>query len=224
MVLFTLFLIACTPMIACNPSAPEAPPPPVATSPEPVAARPRVVFLGDSVTAGMGLGAEEAFPAQIARTWEAAGLFAEVVNAGVSGDTTAGGLRRLDWILSQKPEVVVVALGANDMLRGLPPEEAEANLRLLVTRAKAAGTAVVLVGMRANPTLGPDYVARFDGLYPRLAAELDVPLVPFLLEGVAGVEALNQADGIHPTAGGQAKVAAEVGAVVEPVLRARLGR
>lgn len=227
-------------LLACAPGTPETPPSPAITAdPPPVAleavasapaasatsaARPRVVFLGDSITAGMGLGVEDAFPAQLSRIWEAAGLPAEVVNAGVSGDTTAGGLRRLDWILGQKPDVVVLALGANDMLRGLPPEEAEANLRQMVTRSQAAGAAVVLVGMRANPTLGPDYVAKFDVLYPRLAAELEVPLVPFMLDGVAGVTALNQADGIHPTAEGQAKVAGLVGAAVEPVLRARLAR
>lgn len=206
---------------AVSPIAPAAVPPSPSAAPEPVARPVRVVFLGDSLTAGLGLGAEDAYPAQLGRTWRAAGLAVEVVNAGVSGDTTAGGASRLDWILGQKPDVVVVALGANDMLRGLPPEEAEANLRGILGRARAAGADPVLVGMKANPTLGPDYVTRFDGLYPRLAGELGVPLVPFLLDGVAGVPGLNQADGIHPTAEGQARLAALVGAVVEPVVRAR---
>ena len=213
-------------LVACNgAAAPTAPPP--APSPPPVevelAVSPpvRVVFLGDSLTAGLGLAAEEAYPAQLGRAWREAGLAVEVVNAGVSGDTTAGGVRRLDWLLGQKPAVVVVALGANDMLRGIPVEEIEANLRNIVRRSKEAGADVVLVGMRANPTLGPDYGAGFDGIYPRLAAELAVPLVPFLLEGVAGVPALNQPDGLHPTAAGQARLAGLVGPTVEPVVRAR---
>lgn len=188
---------------------------------DPAASGPRVVFLGDSLTAGLGLPGDQAYPAVIGRAFAEAGLPAQVVNAGVSGDTSAGGLRRVDWVLSQKPDVLVVALGANDMLRGLPPEECAKNLRAIVERARAAGADVLLVGMRANPTLGPEYVAKFDAIYPALAAELGVPLVPFLLDGIAAVPELNQADGIHPTAEGQVKMAAMVRAALEPLARAQ---
>lgn len=210
-------------LLACTPS-PEAPPPPattVAAAPAPVATGPRVVFLGDSLTAGMGLPAEEAYPAVLSRSLADAGLPAQVVNAGVSGDTSAGGLRRLDWILSQKPDVLVLALGANDMLRGLPTEELDQNLRAIVTRSRAAGADVLLLGMRANPTLGPEYVARFDAVYPGIASELGVPLVPFLLDGIAGDATLNQADGLHPTAVGQGRIADLVLPALQPLVRAR---
>lgn len=235
MSLLFLLLVGCGATSVAPPTAPEpdatpvpAPAPPASTPPNPAPPPPasatiRVVFLGDSLTAGLGLGAEDAYPAQLGRAWGAAGIPVTVVNAGVSGDTTAGGLRRLDWILGQHPDVVVVALGANDMLRGLPPAEAASNLRSIAVKCRDAGADVVLLGMRANPTLGPDYVAAFDAIYPQLAAELRVPLVPFLLEGVAGDPALNQADGVHPTAAGQGRLAARVGPVVEPVVRARLG-
>jgi acyl-CoA thioesterase-1 len=129
------------------------------------------------------------------------------VNAGVSGDTSAGGLRRLAWLLKQKPDVVVVELGANDGLRGQPLAGVEANLRDIVARSRAAGARVLLVGLRVPPSLGGDYARDFAAIYPRLARELDVPLVPFLLEGVAGDPDLNLPDGIHPNAEGQRRVA-----------------
>lgn len=198
--------------------APLAPPP--APAPAPAAASTRVVFLGDSLTAGMGLAADQAFPALLQDTWTAAGLSVEVVNAGVSGDTTAGGVRRIDWVLSQKPDLVVVELGANDMLRGLPVAEVEANLRTILTKTRDAGAAAVLLGMRADPSLGPDYGAAFDAVYPKLATEFSAPLVPFFLDGVAGVPALNQADGIHPTAEGHAKIAAAIEPTLRPALAA----
>lgn len=232
-------------LLACGnaPSAPAAPAPTTAvpttapataptTAPATTTAAPagsipasamlRVVFLGDSLTAGLGLGEAEAFPALLGERFGRAGLPVKVVNAGVSGDTTAGGLRRVEWVLGQKPDVVVVGLGGNDMLRGLPPEDTEANLRGILVRCRDAGAATVLLGMRANPTLGPDYAARFDPLYERLATELKVPLVPFLLEGVAGVAELNQADGIHPTAEGHRRVAELVAPTLEAVVRERL--
>lgn len=220
-----LLLAACDGPADPAPAAPaaDAPAPaapaPAAPAPAPAADALRVVFLGDSLTAGLGLAADDAFPARLGRDLAAAGLPVTVVNAGVSGDTTAGGLRRVDWVLQQAPAVVVVGLGGNDMLRGLPPAETRANLRGIVTRAQAAGAAVLLLGMRANPSLGADYVAAFDPLYPELAAELGVPLVPFLLEGVAGDPALNQADGIHPTAAGQARVAEHVRPALEALVR-----
>lgn len=207
--------VATTPAVA--PSATTAAPASLA----PIAAGPRIVFLGDSLTAGLGLALDDAFPARLGRALAAQGLPATVVNAGVSGDTSAGGLRRLDWLLGQKPDILVLALGANDMLRGLPPEECAANLRAIVDKARAAGAEVLLLGMRANPTLGPDYVAAFDGIYPSLAAPPSVTLVPFLLEGVAGVPALNQADGIHPTADGHARITDLVLPALAPLVRAR---
>ncbi len=167
------------------------------------ASGPLVVFLGDSLTAGLGLDQAQAYPALVGERLAAAGDPVRVVNAGVSGDTTAGGLRRLDWLLRQHPAVVVVCLGANDGLRGAPTEEIEANLRAIVRRAQAAGARVLLLGMRIPPNYGPDYAGRFQAIYPDLARELGVPLVPFLLAGVGGDPALNQADGIHPTARGQ---------------------
>jgi len=221
--LVALFALACAPASsvatapAVAPSTTRAAP----ASSTPVAAGPRVVFLGDSLTAGLGLGVDDAFPARLGRALAAQGLPATVVNAGVSGDTSAGGLRRLDWLLGQKPDILVLALGANDMLRGLPPEECAANLRAIVDKARAAGADVLLLGMRANPTLGPDYVAAFDAIYPSLAAPPGVTLVPFLLEGVAGVPALNQADGIHPTAEGHARITDMVLPALAPLVRAR---
>jgi acyl-CoA thioesterase-1 len=169
----------------------------------------RIVFLGDSLTAGLGLDEDQAFPAVVERELRKEGLPIQVVNAGVSGDTSAGGLSRLGWLLGQRPDVVVVGLGANDGLRALPLAETEKNLREIVRRAQAAGARVLLLGMRIPPNYGP-YADEFAALYPRLAEELDVPFVPFLLEGVGGVRDLNQADGIHPTAEGQEILAKNV--------------
>ena len=179
-----------------------------------------VVFLGDSLTAGYGLNEGQAYPARLAERLATEGLPFRAVNAGVSGDTSAGGLARLDWVLSSQPDVVVVELGPNDGLRGLDLEMTETNLRRIVTRIQEAGARVLLVGMRIPPNYGPDYAGRFAALYPRLAEELDVPLVPFLLQGVGGVPALNQGDGIHPTAEGQRRVAANVAPYLEPLVAA----
>lgn len=180
-----------------------------------------MVFLGDSLTAGYGLEAEQAYPVLVERRLEGQGVQVRALNAGVSGDTTAGGLSRLDWLLSQKPDVVVVGLGGNDGLRGLPVEQAERNLREIVRRAKSAGARVLLLGMQIPPNYGPEYARSFSEMYPRIAEEMDVPLVPFLLEGVGGVADLNQADGIHPTAKGQEKVADLVTPYVAEVLKAQ---
>jgi acyl-CoA thioesterase I len=163
-----------------------------------------LVALGDSLTAGYGLPADQAFPVQLQAALQADGLAARVINAGVSGDTSAGGLARLDWVLSAKPSAAIVALGANDVLRGVDPAETEANLDRILTRLKARGVRVLLAGMLAPPNLGPEYRAAFDAIYPRLAARHGVPLYPFLLQGVALDRALNQSDGIHPTAAGVA--------------------
>jgi acyl-CoA thioesterase I len=182
---------------------------------------PLVVFLGDSLTAGLGLDEDQAFPAVVEREIREEGIAIRAVNAGVSGDTSAGGLSRLSWLLGQRPAVVVVGLGANDGMRALPVEETEKNLREIVRRAQAAGARVLLLGMRIPPNYGPDYAGRFEAMYPRIAEDLEVPLVPFLLEGVGGIRSLNQEDGIHPTAEGQEVLAETVQPYLEKVLQER---
>ena len=200
-------------------AGPESSPPP---SPSPSAGdgRPVVAFLGDSLTAGYGLPAGQAFPAVLEERLAERGLPIRAVNAGVSGDTSAGGLARLDWVLSAEPDVVVVELGPNDGLRGLDLAMTEGNLRSIVQRSRDAGARVLLVGMRIPPNYGPDYAGDFAALFPRLAEELDVPLVPFLLEGVGGEADLNQGDGIHPTAEGQRILAVNVEPHLVPLVRA----
>lgn len=193
----------------------KAPAPPRAAvvdgaRPAPQTNEPLVIFLGDSLTAGLGLAENQAYPALLDRKLDEAGSPVRVLNAGVSGDTTAGGLSRLDWLLSQKPEVLVVGLGANDGLRALPVEETEKNLREIVRRAQAAGARVLLLGMQIPPNYGPEYTTAFAEMYPRIAKELDVPLVPFLLEKVGGIRELNLEDGIHPNAQGQEILAENV--------------
>lgn len=183
---------------------------------------PLVVFLGDSLTAGLGLPEDEAFPARIEAALAAEGFPVRVVNAGVSGDTSAGGVARLDWLLSQGPEVVVVGLGANDGLRGLPLEATEENLREIVRRSREAGARVVLLGMRIPPSYGLDYAGRFRELYEEVADDLDVPLVPFLLDGVAAKPALNLPDRIHPNARGHERMAETVYPYVEEALEEAL--
>ena len=188
---------------------------------DPAAARRRVVFLGDSLTAGLGLPIDEAYPSLIAKRLERRGQGWTVVNAGVSGDTSAGGLRRLDWAIEGGAAVVVVALGGNDGLRGLPVDELARNLDTIVSRAKATGAAVVVAGMEAPPNTGPDYTRRFREVYRDVAARHQVTLLPFLLDGVAGETDLNQADGIHPNREGARRVAEVVWRVLEPVIEAR---
>jgi acyl-CoA thioesterase-1 len=166
-----------------------------------------VVILGDSLTAGLGLAPDEAYPSLLQRRLAGEGLDVEVVNAGVSGDTSAGGLRRVDWALEGDVRVLVVALGGNDGLRGLPVADLRANLAAIVERAQARGVTVVLAGMEAPPNVGEAYTAEFRRAYRDVADRFDARLVPFLLEGVAGVDALNQRDGIHPTAEGARRIA-----------------
>ncbi len=178
-----------------------------------------VAFLGDSLTAGLGLPADQAYPSLLARELAADGFAVRVINAGVSGDTTAGGVRRLRWLLAQRPAVMVVGLGGNDGLRGQPVGEIEQNLRAIVVQSRQAGARVLLLGMQIPPNYGPDYTGAFAAIYPRVARDLHVPLVPFLLAGVGGIADLNQADGIHPTAAGQQKVAANVKPFLEQLLR-----
>jgi len=191
-----------------------------ATSHDTQVREPKVVFLGDSVTAGLHLDAAEAFPAVVERTLRAQGLPFRLANAGVSGDTSAGGLARLDWILKQKPAVVVVELGANDGLRGLPLATVEANLRAILERLKQQGVTTLLLGMRLPSNYGDEYTEAFYALYPRLASELGVALVPWFMEGVGGVAAMNLPDGLHPTPEGHRILAARVARGLAPLLSA----
>jgi acyl-CoA thioesterase-1 len=172
--------------------------------------RPLVVFLGDSIAAGFQLPEEQAFPAVCGELLRERGIDVRVVNAGVSGDTSAGGLGRLGWLLAQRPDLLVVELGGNDGLRGLAVEQTEANLRGIVERSREAGVAVLLLAMQIPPSYGADYTEAFRELYPRLADELGVPIVEDFLEGVGGEDEMNLADGIHPTAEGHRRLADNV--------------
>ena len=180
--------------------------------------RPRIVFLGDSLTAGLGLAADQSYPALIGQRLASEGLNYDVVNAGVSGDTSAGGLRRLEWSLEGEVAVLFVALGANDGLRGLSPAELKKNLGAVIERANARGVIVILAGMEAPPNFGADYTRQFRGVYTELAQTHRVRFLPFLLDGVAGNASLNQADGIHPNVRGAQMVADLVWAELKPAL------
>jgi acyl-CoA thioesterase-1 len=187
---------------------------------------PRIIlFLGDSITAGYGLDPAEAFPALIQQKIDARRWDFQVVNAGQSGDTSAGGLGRLDWLLKNRVDVLVLELGANDALRGLPVETTRKNLQAIIerTKHKYPEAKVILAGMKVPPNMGGDYGRKFEAVFADLAKKNNVPLIPFILEGVGGVRELNLADGIHPTARGQEMVAAHVWKVLEPVLRAFAG-
>jgi acyl-CoA thioesterase-1 len=181
-----------------------------------------IVFFGDSLTAGYGLDnpASESYPALIAKRIAAEGLPWRVVNAGLSGDTSAGGERRLDWVLRQPVGIFVLALGANDGLRGFDPQVTRANLAAIVERVRARdpGAQIVLAGMRMPPNLGEDYTGKYAAIFPRLAADEHIALIPFLLADVGGRAGLNQADGLHPTAAGDAIVAETVWRVLRPLL------
>ncbi len=165
-----------------------------------------VLAFGDSLTAGLGLSDEASFPRQLEAALADQGVLVRVINAGVSGDTSAGGRARLDWAMAETPELVIVELGANDGLRGLDPGGTYDNLDDILTRLKELGTKIVLTGMLAPPNLGRDYAAQFNSIFPRLAAVHDVAFYPFFLEGVAAQPNLNQADGIHPNARGVAVI------------------
>jgi acyl-CoA thioesterase I len=162
----------------------------------------RLAVLGDSLASGYGLPIEDGFPARLGQALDAAGYPCEVLDAGVSGDTSAGGVARLDWTLADQPTHVLVELGGNDALRGLPPEQMEANLDLIIERFLSEEVEVLLAGMLAPPNLGREYGDAFAEVFPRVAERHDVPLYPFFLDGVAAERALNQPDGIHPNAEG----------------------
>jgi acyl-CoA thioesterase-1 len=183
----------------------------------------RIVVLGDSITAGYGLEPTQAYPALLQAKIEAAKLPYVIANAGVSGDTTAGGLRRIDWVLGSGAQVLIIALGGNDGLRGIAPRQTAENLAGIIqkARAKMPGIVVLLAGMRMPDNLGADYVGQFQAIFPQVAAEQKVELIPYLLEGVGGVPELNQADQIHPNVEGQKRVAENVWAHLEKVLPER---
>jgi acyl-CoA thioesterase I len=189
-------------------SVPPPAPLSVATNPLPVTASTTILVFGDSITAGYGLPLTDAFPSQLERSLLQQGYSVRVINSGVSGETTAGGLRRAPFASSQGADIVVLALGGNDVLRGVPPASTKQNLEGMIELFKAKGTRVVLAGMRAPSNLGATYVSEFDALYPDLAEKYSLSLVPFLLEGIALDPVLNQADGIHPNKEG-ARILAE---------------
>ncbi len=196
---------------------PVAAPAPV-PSPPAAPTGPRIVTLGDSLTAGLGLPREEASPSLLQRKLKEAGQPLEVINAGVSGDTSADGLRRANWALEGDVRLLILALGANDGLRGLPAAQMKENLQGIIHRAKQRGIPVLLVGMEAPPNYGEQYASAFRQVFRDLARENNVTLVPFLLEGVAGVPDLNQSDGIHPTAAGAARIADHLWPHVETMI------
>jgi len=178
-----------------------------------------LVAFGDSLTAGFGVAPQETYPARLQKKLTRSGYRYRVVNAGVSGDTTAGGVRRVDWVLKSKPDIVILELGANDGLRGLDLKETRANLTQIIQRLRAADVKVVLAGMKLPPNYGADYTRAFQSLYAELARQYDVSLIPFFLEGVAAKSGLNQADGIHPTGPGYAVVVDTIWPVLAPLLK-----
>jgi acyl-CoA thioesterase-1 len=219
--LLVLALVSCSQSDAQRAEAVPrtAAPAPARTALEPPAAtRPRIVFLGDSLTAGYGLNKEEAVPALIQQRLAERGYGYDVVNAGVSGDTSAGGLSRLDWSLDGEVAVLVVELGANDGLRGLPVAQMKRNLSEIIQRARQRNIAVLLTGMEAPPNYGAAYTSEFRQAYRELAKEHDVVFVPFYLDGVAGNPSLNIADGMHPNVEGSKIIEQTVWRALEPML------
>jgi len=180
---------------------------------------PRIVAFGDSLTAGLGVPPDDAYPGQLARWLREQGLAYEVINAGVSGETSAGGLRRVEWILKSQPMLVILELGANDGLRGQPLKKTYENLKEIIEGLQAKGVIVVLAGMRLPLNYGDDYTEEFSDLYERLAKEYDVPFIPFFLEGVATHRHLNQGDGLHPNAEGYSIVVQNVWRTLRPILK-----
>jgi len=180
-----------------------------------------ILFLGDSITAGYGLEPSQAYPALIQAKIDAKGWNFKAINAGQSGDTTAGGLNRLNWLLKNRVDVLLLELGGNDGLRGLPAETSKKNLQAIIdsTKKKYPEAKIILAGMKVPPNMGADYAKQFNAIFPELAKKNQAGLIPFILDGVGGVRELNLADGIHPTAKGHERVAANVWKFMEPVLK-----
>ena len=179
----------------------------------------RLVALGDSLTAGLGLAPGKAFPDRLEAALRAKGWDVKVINAGVSGDTAADGLARYEWAVPPDANALIIELGANDMLRGLKPEATKATLAAILDKARAAHLPTLLAGMRAAPNLGPEYASQFSAIYPALAKAYDVPLYPFFLDGVAGDPKLNQPDGLHPTADGVEVIVQRILPSVEALMK-----
>lgn len=179
-----------------------------------------ILFLGDSLTAGYGLSPDQAFPAVTGTILEGRGKTVKIINAGISGETSAGGLARIDWVLRQPVDILFLELGANDGLRGLPVTETEKNLQAIIdkVRAKNKDVRIILAGMMVPPNMGKEYSANFERIYISLAAKNKCTRIPFLLDGVGGIERLNQADGIHPTAEGHRIIAQTVAKTIIPLL------
>lgn len=220
----TLVVLLATLLVSCGGDRPQADAPARPAQPATPASpaqpsKPRIVFLGDSLTAGFGLASDKSFPSLIGKRLKDRGLDYDVINAGVSGDTSAGGVRRLDWSLDGDVRVLIVALGANDALRGLPIDDMKKNIAAVLDRATARGIPVILAGMEAPPNNGVEYTRAFRDVYADLAKEYHVRFIPFLLHGVAGDASLNQADGIHPNVRGAEIVADLVWKELEPALR-----
>ena len=220
-----LRLAACGVLLASGAGGCESPErPPEDTQPSSSNARrvaaeaPRIVAFGNSLTAGLGVSPDQSYPAHLQRRLHEAGYHYEVINAGVSGETTTGGLRRLSWILKSRPSIAIVELGANDALRGQPLSLMASNLSNIIEGLQKANVTVVLAGMQIPPNYGPDYTTGFASMFERLAQDHSVALIPFFLEGVAARQDLNQADGIHPTGEGYRIVADTVFDVLEPLL------
>jgi acyl-CoA thioesterase-1 len=182
------------------------------------AERPRIVAFGNSLTAGLGVPPDQSYPAHLQRTLDAAGYTYRVVNAGVSGDTTAGGIRRVSWVLNSTPAIVILELGANDGLRGLSLQETKANLERIIQQLQQASVTVVLAGMKLPPNYGQDYTTGFEALFQALAKQYHLTRIPFFLDGVAGSSSLNQADGIHPTGEGYRLIVEKIFPTLEPLL------
>jgi acyl-CoA thioesterase-1 len=180
--------------------------------------RPSIVAFGDSLTAGLGVSPDQSYPARLQRALDAAGYGYRVVNAGVSGETTAGGARRVSWVLKNKPAIVILELGGNDGLRGLSLQETKANLERIIQQFQQASVTVVLAGMKLPPNYGQDYTDGFESLYQALAKQYRLTLIPFFLDGVAGSSSLNQADGIHPTGEGYRIIVEKIFPTLEPLL------
>lgn len=215
-------------LAACGGSRPDPSRAPVdraesaaaSSAPAVPASQPTIVFLGTSLTAGLGLDPDSAFPALIQRKVDSAGLGYRVVNAGVSGESSAGALRRIDWIMRHPPAVLVIETGANDGLRGQDPDSIRANIHGMIVRVRelSPATRIVLARMEAMPTLGASYVTRFRGIFPAVARADTVALLPFILDGVAAIDSLNQRDGIHPNEAGARIVAENIWSALRPLL------
>jgi acyl-CoA thioesterase-1 len=221
LVRYLLGIVTLLYLAGCAPAPEPAPPGPEAFRAEEPAAPvdgPVIVAFGDSLTAGYGVPEGESYPDFLQQELLARGYRYRVINEGVSGDTTAVALQRIDFALDENPKIVVLALGGNDGLRGLPADAMEANLREMVALFRASGAQVVLAGMTLPPNFGTEYIGQFAAVFPRVARETGAKLIPFLLEGVAAVPGLNQEDGIHPTAAGNRVVAKTVADFLEPML------